>query len=179
MSDIRYFLAEPSLEAIFGYWPFLLAIFLLYLASQFVQRRKLVRTPFAIMDGSNIMYWKDERPDLSTVRAAIETVKSKGYVPIVWFDANVGYLVSNAYLGPVRLARTLGLNAQQVKVSPKGTPADPLILRMAQQRKALVVTNDRYRDWHNDFPILRQGKVLVRGHFARGRVHLKDMPSLK
>lgn len=137
------------------------------------------REPLVVFDGSNIMYWNNEMPDLRTVRSAVEVARAKGYAPIVWFDANVGYLVSNGYLGPVRLARVLGLPAKHVMVSPSGTPADPLILRMAQRRKALIVTNDRYRDWQEAFPILRQGNVLVRGYWARGRVQLKDLPTLR
>lgn len=161
------------------YWQVLFAFLLaalLFAGTLNLFRR---REPLVVFDGSNILYWNNEVPDLRTVRSAVDVARAKGYAPIVWFDANVGYLVSDGYLGPVRLARALGLPAQQVMVSPSGTPADPLILRMAQRRKALIVTNDRYRDWQEDFPILRKGSLLVCGYWARGRVQLKDLPTLR
>lgn len=116
-----------------------------------------------VLDGSNIIHWYDETPDIDTVSKVVRDLKGRGFVPVVWFDANAGYLISDRYMGPDRLARELGLPARQVLVAPKGTPADPLILHAAARLKARVVTNDRYRDWVEDYPQISTPGFLVRG----------------
>lgn len=103
-----------------------------------------------VMDGSNILYWAGEGVDPSSLRKVIAAVRKAGYHPVVWFDANVGYLIEDRYAGPVRLSKIFGLPAKDVFVAPKGEPADPHILAAARARGALIVTNDRYRDWAQD-----------------------------
>jgi hypothetical protein len=128
------------------------------------------RPPVAwiVVDGSNVMYWEAETPSLDTVRHVLRAVESEGLVPVVWFDANVGYLISGTYLGPETLARKLGLRQGQVLVAPKGTPADPLLLEEAARLGARVVTNDRFRDWAADHPIVLEPGALVRGRVRDG-----------
>ncbi len=114
-----------------------------------------------VLDGSNVMYWLDETPRLDMVRFAIEAAEGRGYRPRVWFDANVGYLVGDGYLGPAALARRLGVSKGQVFVAPRGTPADPLLLKDAVARKARVITNDRFRDWAGEIPQVREEGFLI------------------
>lgn len=169
---------EPWVQVALPYWPYLAGVAVVFLVIVALKRLFRKRTTFVILDGSNVMYWHNRTPKLKTVRLAVDEAIAKGYVPVVWFDANVGYLVSDSYMGPGRLANELGLSAKQVLVSPRGTPADPLILQMAKFDNIRIITNDRYRDWEDDFEILRQQDLLVRGHWSRGRVHLKGLPAL-
>jgi hypothetical protein len=124
--------------------------------------------PWIVVDGSNVMYWEAETPSLDTVRLVLRAVEAEGLVPLVWFDANVGYLIGGAYLGPEKLAKKLRLRQGQVLVAPRGTPADPLLLEEAARLGARVVTNDRFRDWAAAHPIVLEPGVLVRGRVRDG-----------
>ncbi|MBN2907898.1 MAG: hypothetical protein JXJ18_14400 [Rhodobacteraceae bacterium] len=143
------------------------ALFLLVLAP----RRS--RPRWIVVDGSNVMHWNDETPALETVGRVVEALQGRGYAPVVWFDANVGYRVGQRYMGPRPLANALGLPERQVFVAPKGTPADPLLLRGSDRLKARVVTNDRFRDWVEDHPQVQEPGFLVRGHVRGGAVRLE------
>ena len=134
-------------------------------------RRKAV--PWIVVDGSNVMYWEGEKPSLMTVRHVLKAVEEAGFVPLVWFDANVGYLTQGAYLRPEQLSRMLGLARGQVLVAPKGTPADPLLLEEAVQMGARVVTNDRFRDWAGDHPAVKAPGFLVGGTVSGGQARLR------
>ena len=135
------------------------------------RRRKAV--PWIVVDGSNVMYWEGEKPSLMTVRAVLKTVEEAGFVPLVWFDANVGYLTQGAYLRPEQLSRMLGLAKGQVLVAPKGTPADPLLLEEAVRMGVRVLTNDRFRDWAETHPAVKVPGFLVGGQMSRGVVTLR------
>lgn len=139
----------------------------------FLIRALLRRRPaWIVIDGSNVLYWQDEDPSLQSVRIVLDVLTAAGLRPVVWFDANVGYLVSDRYLGPRPLARALGLSPRQVQVAPKGTPADPLLIEGAGTLKARIVTNDRFRDWREHYPMLRNPDVLVRGRIRDGELQL-------
>jgi len=57
-------------------------------------------------------------------------------------------------------------------VVPKGAPADPAILSAAQDTGARVVSNDRFRDWSDDFPEVRAPGFLIRGGYRSGELWL-------
>jgi len=117
---------------------------------------------WVVIDGSNVMHWFDETPSLNTVAQVSQHLIDLGYMPIVWFDANVGYKVGARYMGEAVLARYLPVSARAIRVAPKGSPADPLLLSEAVRLRARVVSNDRFRDWTGDFPQLADDAFLIR-----------------
>lgn len=138
-----------------------------------VLRRPRRAANWIVVDGSNVLHWDRETPDIQSVRYVLGALKSEGFEPLVWFDANAGYLICGKYLGPVALARMLELPARQVMIAPKGTPADPLLLDAARKLGARVVTNDRYRDWAEEFPQIREAGFLIRGRMGRDDFELE------
>ncbi|MGY3437621.1 MULTISPECIES: NYN domain-containing protein [unclassified Marinovum] len=122
-----------------------------------------------VLDGSNIMHWSGDGPSLERVRLVANGIRTQGYTPILWFDANVGYKVADRYMRPAELAKRLGLPKGRVFIAPKGTPADPLLLADAVRRKARVVSNDRFRDWQEQYPQLQRDDFVVRQAAGRGR----------
>ncbi len=150
-------------------------LFLLSLLCVFASTILLIRAWFdwrrantwIIVDGSNVMHWKDGAPDLATLRQVLASLKQAGFKPGVVFDANVGYKVEGEYMNDRTLSRALGLRAKRVMVAPKGTPADPLILQAARDSKARIVTNDRFRDWEDEFPDVLKTDRLVKGGFRK------------
>jgi Zc3h12a-like ribonuclease protein len=126
------------------------------------------RRRWIVVDGSNVLYWQNEKPSLYTVRVVVDELIAAGLRPVIWFDANVGYLVADRYLGPRPLARELGLSPRQVRVAPKGTPADPLLIAGADHLRARIVTNDRFRDWAESYPLVTDPARFVRGQVRNG-----------
>ncbi|MDO9527278.1 MAG: hypothetical protein Q7J57_17355 [Gemmobacter sp.] len=134
---------------------------------------RLARAPrWIVVDGSNVMHWDGNVPTLRVVTAVLQDLTARGFRPVVWFDANVGYKVSQRYMGPDALADVLRIPARQILVAPKGTPADPLLLAGAVDLGARVVTNDRLQDWVPQFPQIRQDGFLVRGGIVNGTPQL-------
>lgn len=127
---------------------------------------------WAVVDGSNVLHWRDGVPDIATVRDVVDALIATGLTPGVVFDANVGYKISDRYMKDKTLAALLGLPVDRVMVAPKGTPADTLVLQVARDLGATIVTNDRFRDWADDYPDVLQAKELVRGGYRNGAVWL-------
>lgn len=119
-----------------------------------------------LIDGSNVMYWEDQSPKIEAVHDAVCLLVEKGYTPIVMFDANAGYLVSDRYKHDHDFAQMLGLSPSQVMVVGKGMQADPYLLKAARKLEARIVTNDLFRDWAKGFP-----EVRTRGHLVHGGYH--------
>lgn len=129
-----------------------------------------------VVDGSNIMHWQGETPQLATLREVVQSLADQGYQPGVVFDANAGYKLAGRYMDDKPLARALGLRADQVLVVPKGAPADPVILRVARELGAPVLSNDRFRDWAADFPEVAEPGHVRRGGYRGGALWMETTP---
>lgn len=138
------------------------------------RRSKIPARPI-LVDGSNVMHWQKDVAQITTVRAVIDMLSAHGFHPGVIFDANVGYKIGNRYQDDAELALVLGLPEDRVLVVPKGTPADPYLLQTARDLGARVVTNDRYRDWAEAHPEVREPGFLIRGGYRDGRLWLDDL----
>lgn len=129
-----------------------------------------------VVDGSNVMYWRDGTPQIETVRDVLVALTARGFTPGVVFDANAGYLLSGRYRHDRYLGKVLGMREDHVMVVPKGSPADPFILTAARDMGARVVTNDRFRDWAGDFPEITDRGHLIKGGYRDGQPWL-DLPA--
>ncbi|NDR56152.1 NYN domain-containing protein [Aliiruegeria sabulilitoris] len=129
-----------------------------------------------VLDGSNVMHWKDGEARLETVREVIDRLTALGLRPGVVFDANAGYKLEGQYRGDKALARQLGLPPSRVLVVDKGVPADPVLLGAARDMGARVISNDRFRDWADEYPELRQPEHVIRGGYRDGKVWLSVDP---
>ena len=123
------------------------------------------RTAWVILDGSNVMHWHDGTPNLATVREVLDLARDLGMTPGVVFDANAGHLLFGKYAGDRAFARSLELARDRIMVVAKGTPADPAILTAARDLGARVISNDRFRDWIQDFPELTAPGHLIPGGY--------------
>lgn len=138
--------------------------------------RWLRRRPFAVIDGSNVMFWKTGQPALESVAEVLAALDTAGYDCGVIFDANVGYRLKGRFLHEARLRKALRLRGDRVMVVPKGTQADPYLLDFAQKMKAVIVSNDRFRDRIAGYPDLARPGRLVRGGWRNGGLWL-DLPA--
>lgn len=127
---------------------------------------------YIVIDGSNVMHWKDNTPQIGTLHEVIRHVESLGFTPGVVFDANAGYKISGKYQDDYSLGKLVGLPKDQVFVAPKGNPADPFLLDSARNLGARIVTNDRFRDWADQYPEAKTAGHLIKGHFNTGKLWL-------
>lgn len=144
----------------------------LLLLHRWFRRKQQDTRSWVVLDGSNVMHWKDGKPKLETVKEVLDHLSELGFTCGVMFDANAGYLVSGMYVHDAGFGRALGLPEDRVMVVPKGTPADPTILTAARDLGARIVTNDRFRDWVGDFPEINEPGLLIRGGYRSGRLWL-------
>jgi Zc3h12a-like Ribonuclease NYN domain len=131
---------------------------------------------FIIIDGSNVMHWKDGTPQVDVLRDVIQHLTTLGFTPGVIFDANAGHKLAGRYQHDAAMGVRLGLPEDRIIVVPKGTPADPTILAAARDLGARIVTNDRYRDWAEAHPEITTPGHLIRGGYRDGHLWL-DMGS--
>lgn len=127
---------------------------------------------WVVVDGSNVMHWRDGTPQIETLRAVLFHLAEKGYTPCVVFDANAGYKLAGSYKHDHAFGRLLGLPEDQVMVVPKGSPADPTLLAAARDLNARIVSNDRFRDWAEKHPIVSEPGRLIRGGIRDGDLWL-------
>lgn len=125
-----------------------------------------------VIDGSNVMHWAGDTPRIEPVREVVKHLERHGFTPGVVFDANAGYLVNGAYMHDEAFSRLLGLPKDRVMVVNKGSVADETILEAAHDMQASVVTNDRYRDWAEQYPAVRTPGFLIQGGYRAGRLWL-------
>ena len=138
-------------------------------------RRALRRKPknWILVDGSNVMHWQDNTPQIAPLLRVVEDLKARGFDPGVVFDANAGWKLFGRFMNEAALSSKLSVPKDQVLVVPKGTPAAPYILAAAQKFKAQIVTNDRYRDWAEAHPEVTKPGFLIRGGMRDGKVWLQ------
>ncbi|QXT41357.1 hypothetical protein KYE46_04880 [Gymnodinialimonas ceratoperidinii] len=130
--------------------------------------------PRVVIDGSNVMHWNGAEPRLTTVREVVSALRTQGYQPGVVFDANAGYKLTDSYMDDRDFAKLLNLPGDCVVVVARGEPADPTILAAARDLKAKVITNDRFRDWADDFPEVATPGTLIKGGYDHGALWLDD-----
>ncbi len=128
-----------------------------------------------VIDGSNVMHWNDNTPSLDTLKEVIARLQGLGFDPGVVFDANAGYKTLGRYVDDAEMAGRLGLDADQTLVVPKGTIADTIVLAAARDIGGRVLSNDRYREWAEDFPEVATPGHLVRGGYRNGELWLERL----
>lgn len=152
------------------------AVLVLYAACVTLLQRlfgsKAAERAVVVLDGSNIMHWRNGEPDLATVADVVRSLTRHGFSPGVVFDANAGYKLDGRYQHHPVLARKLGLPEDRVMVVNKGEIADAMILRVAQDFGARVVSNDRFRDWAGQFPQVQEPGFLISGGYRKGALQL-------
>jgi len=159
-----------------------LAVFMGLLAYVVLLLRRLVHRParrldpqtHIIVDGSNVMYWGGE-PSAQVLVGVLKTLRAQDLIPLVYFDANVGYKLWDRYADAETIARKLRGDPTRIFVVPKGVTADELLLQAAADHGLRVVTNDRFLDWRGQFPQIDDTVALVKGRVHPGGVTFRGL----
>ncbi|AXI44800.1 hypothetical protein C1J03_01385 [Sulfitobacter sp. SK012] len=118
-----------------------------------------------IVDGTNVLYWDDQTPQLDTLRAVVADLKRRDLVPTVFLDASSRHHLKDTTLNEKRFAHALGLSQRAVMVCPAGTEADVFILKHARSTGQPILSNDRFGDRAQQ----RKGLRIIKGVIANGR----------
>ena len=101
----------------------------------------------AVVDGSNVAWFDQEslaqgHPRLRPVLAIRRTLWAKGFFPVMLYaDANLPYFIDD------KAALIKMRDRQELTLVDAGTAADIVLLRVAKQMNAPLITNDRMEDW--------------------------------
>lgn len=171
----------PDIAVYMPYLAFALGLMAPWVAAGMVRRglSRLVSwafvkpKPVIVVDGSNVMHWRDDVPSVKTLALVLSDLTARGFAPHVFFDANVGYKLWGRSISARDLAFQLDLKPGQITLAPSRTPADPLLIGYAIGAGVRVVSNDRFMDWRDQFPPIRDKGFLVPGKVKGERVELR------
>jgi len=115
------------------------------------------------------MHWGGD-PSAKVLAGVVANLVKSGLSPIVVFDASAGYRLSGRYMHHAEMASIAGAPREHVYVVDKGVVADEVILDLAKTHGLRVVSNDRYRDWSVQFPLVKKRGRMKRGTWKGGNV---------
>jgi len=122
-----------------------------------------------VIDGANVAYEERSaggKPKLSNLLKVKRELEERGCEALIIVDASLKYDIDDQ-----TQLETL-IRSQQVRQVPAGTDADYFIIQFADQLDARVVTNDRYKDYAQQYPWLTQRRMPYM--IVKGEVVLYD-----
>ena len=123
-------------------------------------------TALVLVDGSNVAHSSEgEHPELANIVAVCDKLREEGYEPVVVVDAALRHQINDRG-GYERL-----VDDGTIRQAPAGTEADYVILSVARELAASLVSNDRFRDRQKVFP--EAAKRLIRYMVVKGEVVLE------
>ena len=124
----------------------------------------MVRERLAVVDGANVAYAEmtdDDRPRVANLEAVRAALEARGYRVVVIVDASLRHRVDD----PDRLEELL--DEGLVHQAPAGTDADYFLLETADRSGAIVVSNDTFASFRDDYPWIRERRLplmIIHGH---------------
>ena len=116
-----------------------------------------------VIDGANVAYEERSaggKPKLSNLLKVRSELEERGQEAVIIVDASLKYDIDDSE----QLEKLI--QSQQVRQVPAGTDADYFIIQFAHELDALIVTNDRYRDYAQQYPWIpdrRLPYMIVKG----------------
>lgn len=109
-----------------------------------------------VVDGANVAFVEQSQsgnPKVSNIKAVYQTLKEKGFEPIIIVDAALQHKIDD----PAQLE--VMIENQTVRQAPAGTDADYFILETAKEYHARIVTNDKYEDYQKKYPWIEKSRM--------------------
>lgn len=112
--------------------------------------------PVAVIDGSNVALEEktnNGKPKMENIAKMRRIIEKHGYRPIIITDANLKHEVDDKPQYEVFEGEGI------IHQAPAGTQADYFVLMTAQVEDGIVISNDRYLDWQEEFPWVRARRI--------------------
>lgn len=122
-----------------------------------------------VIDGANVAYEERSaggKPKFSNLLRVRRELEEKGFEAVILVDASLKYDIDDQ-----EQLESL-IRSQQVRQVPAGTDADYFIIQFAQELDALIVTNDRYKDYADQYPWVAERRLPYM--IVKGEVVLYD-----
>ncbi|MFN2291363.1 MAG: NYN domain-containing protein [Anaerolineae bacterium] len=116
----------------------------------------MAKEDIAVVDGSNVAYAElsqQGEPKVSNLVAVGRALEAQGYRPIVIVDATLRHEVDD----PEQLEGLL--DKQEVRQAPAGTDADFFVLETAEQHHGLLVSNDEFEQFREEYPWITERRL--------------------
>jgi hypothetical protein len=110
----------------------------------------------AVVDGANVAFEErseDDEPRVSNIVAVCKALEARGFEPVVVIDASLHHMVDD----PQQLEGLL--DRQDMRQAPSGTDADYFVLEIADDTGAIVISNDGFSDYRDEFPWIEERRV--------------------
>jgi hypothetical protein len=122
-----------------------------------------------VIDGANVAYEERSaggKPKFSNLLKVRRELEEKGFEAVILVDASLKYDIDDQE----QLENLI--RSQQVRQVPAGTDADFFIIQFSQELDALIVTNDRYKDYADQYPWVTERRLPYM--IVKGEVVLYD-----
>lgn len=126
-----------------------------------------------VIDGSNIYHFGLQNGvGKKALKSLVHALRSEGYRVVCFFDANIYFtLLENSEFqkgsqkfSPIILYSIFGLQDYEVYVVPSGVQADQFVIEtLSHLPISFAVTNDRFRDYENDYDFLAKDRSWRKG----------------
>ena len=123
----------------------------------------------AVIDGANAMYLlapREPRPNIKNIVAIAQVVEKSGRDPIIIIDPGIRTLI-----GDVDEFEKL-LSDRRVMTVPPGEDQSRVVLDTANKLDAVIVSNNTYIDYYEEFPWIEQKRISVA--IMNGKAFLLD-----
>jgi hypothetical protein len=127
----------------------------------------------AVIDGANVMYLqapRERRPNIKNIFAIAQAVETSGRDPIIIVDPGIRPLIVDVdEFGKL-------LSDRRVTTLQSGEDLSRVVLETATKLNAVIVSNNTYIDYYEDFPWIEERRISVA--MVNGAVLLLD-PRMK
>ncbi len=132
--------------------------------------------PSVLLDGTNIIHWDEQRTGctLKYLMALTEYFEESGISYQVFFDASARYHLPEEERATYE--SLISDNPEHFRQTPAGTRADDFLLVLADaEPSGYIISNDRFRDYEDQYPWLKSERRVISGMVLNKMVFLPDM----
>jgi hypothetical protein len=112
----------------------------------------------AIIDGSNAVHLQApqvRRPNIKNISAIASAVEASGREPIIVIDPSIRSVLAEAE----EFERLM--SDPRLMIVPEGQETARFVLETAQKLDAVIVSNNTYVEYYEDFPWIEQRRIPV------------------
>ena len=132
-----------------------------------------------LVDGTNVCFWADNGngASLGPVLALARALDAEGADWQACFDASTRHHLAKGGKGDdAKFEELLRTRPERFVEAPAGICADVFLLQVAAaDGKAIIVSNDRYRDHEEEYPFVKDKSRLFRGIVFRRQVCVPNL----
>ncbi len=128
---------------------------------------------YVIVDGANVAHEETSAkgdPKVSNIMSMRQALMDRGYSPLIIVDATLRHEIDD----PEQLENLM--DSGIIRQAPAGTDADYFILQTADRQEALVVSNDSFKRYRDQYSWLDDRKVPFMVINGQIELHVPDLP---